>query len=98
MKVWTEFEAVGIGAGLGKMDIIFIPYENGNILAVHLTTDGRAWVDEKEGWPGPDDEIDEFEMPDKLAEEAIFSFEYKNGRFNEHAYKLLREFVASIKG
>ena len=99
MKAWIATGVVGLGAGLGKMDILVIPRANGNSMAVKLTTDDRIWIDEDEmeGQPTPDDPMDEIEIPEKLAEEVDFSFEVKGGELTQHAKNLLAEFITNVK-
>ena len=53
--------------------------------------------EEKPGQPGPDDSLEEIEIPEKLAKEVDFRFDVKKGKLTQHAKNLLIEFVASIK-
>jgi hypothetical protein len=97
MKAWFAQDVTGLGAGLGKMDIIVIPQKDGNSLLVKLTTDGRAWVGKQQGHPSAEDPLQKIEIPNKLAEEASFSFDVTNGNFNRHAKNLLFEFAKKVK-
>lgn len=99
MKAWLDVDAVGMGAGLGRMDILVVPRENGNSLIVKATTDGRVWIEDEEyeGQPGPDAPLDEVEISEELVEEVDFSFRVKKGDLTQHAMNLLMEFVKNAK-
>lgn len=99
MKAWLAREVTGFGAGLGKMDVLVIPRQNGNSLVVKLTTDGRVWIEDKEreGQPNINNPLEEVEISEKLVEEVNFSFDVKSGSLTQHAKNLLTEFVTSAK-
>ena len=99
MKAWIARDAVGLGAGLGKMDVLVVPRKNGNSLVVKLTTDGRVWIEDEEwhGQPSSSDPLEEVEISEKLAEEVDFSFDVKKGSLTQHAKNLLTEFITNAK-
>ncbi len=83
MKAWLASNCVGLGAGLGKMDIFIIPRSNGNSLIVKVTRDGRVWIDdEEEGQPEQGSGFQDIEIDDALAETANTSFDNKNGKLS----------------
>jgi len=84
MKAWLAIDVVGLGAGLGKMDIVVVPRPNGNCLAVKVTRDGRVWIDEEmDGQPSPEDELQEIEIDDGLAETINTTFDSRGEELSQ---------------
>jgi len=99
MKAWIAKGVTGLGAGLGKKDVLVVPRPNGNSLAVDLASGGRIWIEDDEltGQPCPDDPLEEVEISEKLVEEVNFSYDVKKGNLTQHAKNLLTEFITSVK-
>ncbi len=83
MKAWLVSDCIGLGAGLGKMDIFIIPRSNGNSLIVKVTRDGRVWIDDEEnGQPEQDSGFQNIEIDDALAETANNCFDNESGNLS----------------
>lgn len=94
MKAWLATDVVGLGAGLGKMDIVVIPRGNGNSLAVKVTRDGRVWVGgEMKGQPTPENELQEIEIEDILANAVNISFDSRDENLSQCAKDQLTKLV-----
>ena len=94
MKAWLATEVVGVGAGLGKMDVVVVPRPNGNCLTVKVTRDGRVWIDEEmDGQPSPEDELQNIEIDDALAGAVNTSFDTESGKLSHNTENLLIELV-----
>lgn len=98
-RAWLAAGMVGQGAGLGKMDILFVPHEIELCLVVFITTDGRAWMDDDTYChPNPEkNPVTEVEIPNSLADEIIISFGIKRGEFGSDTEERIRELVQKIK-
>jgi hypothetical protein len=99
MKAWVAFEMTGLGAGLGKMDVIIVPLENGNCFFVKITRDGRIWVDFEEihGQPKPNDTDAEIEIPEDFAEEMILCFKAGEKNLSPKAAHNLTELIKEAR-
>jgi hypothetical protein len=94
MNAWLATDASRSGEGL--INILIVPRKNGNSLAVHITSDGRFWIDDElDGCPSVDSRLREVKIPEKLVDEIEFTFKAKRGDFNQHAKNLLLKFIKS---
>lgn len=84
MKAWLATDVVGLGAGLGKMDVVVVPRPNGNGLTVKVTRDGRVWIDEEiEGQPSPENGLQEIEIDDELAEKINATYDSRGEELSQ---------------
>lgn len=94
MKAWLETNVVGLGAGLGKIDIVFIPQPKDKCLTVKVASDGRAWIyGEADGQPRPEDGLREIKIDDALVAAISASLNAKDNKLPHETGDLLVRLV-----
>lgn len=95
MKAWIERDVVGFGAGLGKMDIVVFPLNNGRSLILRVRKDGSVLIDDEEpsGHPGPNDGWEEIETNEELVQKIQKNYDDGNDFFPKEIEKLIVELV-----
>jgi hypothetical protein len=97
MNAWLATDVVGLGTGLGKKDVLVIPKENGDSLAMHVTSDGRMWVENMEGQPTPENGLMEVEIPEELDETLKSIMKDGDKSITQDTGKIIFEFIRKVK-